>query len=259
MLKSNITSKLVRFDVFFIDIEVLKCEAPLITIDVLHDPIEIYFVGNTQPMLNSPVVRSYNFKKANFDGINMQLAAYDWNLILHNSPCIDSAVDTFYDILYDCFNEYIPIKRHSGNSHPPWYNKQILMLKNRKSKLHHKFKLTKTLQDYNLYSATRKKLNEAPNLAFNLNTRTTETNLRNDPKKFWSYVNLKKKTSGFPSVMYRGLTKSSKTGEICELFADFFSQNYTIENPHQTFVATNVNEMINIGSMANQRWKFMST
>lgn len=231
------------------EIEVLKCEAPLIPIDLYHEPIEIYFDAATSKALSPPVRHSFDFKMADFDGLNMQLALYDWNRILDNSDSINSAVGLFYKILHDCFDKFIPVKKIKKNTHPPWYNKQVLKLKNIKSKLHRKFKATKSLYDYQVYSVARKKLVESQRIAYNSFSRTTELNLRNDPSKFWSFVNTKKKTSGFPSVMFRGLTKSSNTEHICELFADFFSQNYTIEDNSHNYVTSNVFEMINIGYM----------
>lgn len=59
------------------EIEILKCEAPLVSIDLHHDHIEIYFDVAPPLMVQPPVVHSFNFKKANFDGLNNQLASYD--------------------------------------------------------------------------------------------------------------------------------------------------------------------------------------
>lgn len=46
------------------DIEVLKCEAPLIKIDTYHDPIEIYFDVAIPPMIHPPMSNNFDFKKA---------------------------------------------------------------------------------------------------------------------------------------------------------------------------------------------------
>lgn len=48
--------------------------------------------------------------------------------------------------------------------------------------------------------------------------------------------------------MHRGLTKSSNTLEICELFADFFSQNFVTDG-NDTLNTANVRELISIGSI----------
>lgn len=184
-----------------------------------------------------------------FNGLNNQLAFYDWELILNNASCINAAVDNFYDILYACFNVFVPIKTTKSNTHPPWYSKQVLKLKNIKTKLHRKFKTIRLICDYNTYSVARKKLVDLQRQSFNSYTRTTELSLRNSPKKFWAYVNTRKKTSGFPSVMSRGLTKSSDAVQISELFADFFSQNFTAEAHNRTFVVKNVFDMISLGCL----------
>lgn len=129
------------------DIEVLKCEAPLIKIDTYHDPIEIYVA--IPPMIHQPMSNSFDFKKADF-----------------NSSCTDSAVNVFYDVLHD-------IKKLKNNTHPPWYSKQVLKLKNVKSKT------TRLICDYNMYSAARRKLVESQRTA--LANGVIHKNNRNEP------------------------------------------------------------------------------
>ena len=59
----------------------------------------------------------------------------------------------------------------------------------------------------------------------------TEKNLTLDPSKFWSYVNSKRKTSGYPSKMFKGARKSDTAEGICNLFADFFEGTYATDDP----------------------------
>lgn len=101
------------------EIEVLRCEVPLTAIDWYHEPVEIYFDVALPPIIQANLEKNFNFKKANFERLNEQLALYDWNQVFENCVCINSAVQTFYDILHSCFNSCVPIKKSKGNTHPP--------------------------------------------------------------------------------------------------------------------------------------------
>lgn len=185
--------------------EILKCSVPLTPVDPHHEPIEIYLDMALPPMVKPSTVKSFNFSKADFVGLNTRLASLDWNDIFNNSVCIDSAVDTFYDVLAASFQIFVPIKTSKRTSHPAWYCKRIIQLKNLKNKYHRKFKISRSIPDYNLYSVTRKQLVDAQHKAYKSFTRTTELQLRKDPSKFWSYVNTKKKNIWF-SVYYASRT-----------------------------------------------------
>lgn len=233
------------------DVEVLKCENPLSTIDVHHEPIEIYFDAATSPIMQSPTTSVYNFKKANFEGLNSHLAIFEWKFIFNKCSCIESAVDKFYEILMRSFKSFVPIKNSNGSRHPPWYNRQIKNLKNVKRKRHRNYKITRSDADYQLFSIARKNLLNCQNTAYKKYISETESRLCSDPSKFWSYVQLKRNTSGFPNIMYRGLVKSSNSSEICELFADFFNQNYVNTAPTiDPLITVNVDELIGIGSIS---------
>lgn len=45
-----------------------------------------------------------------------------------------TAVDRFYDILNDGFNQFVPKGQLKSNNHPPWYNLSVMKLKNLKRK-----------------------------------------------------------------------------------------------------------------------------
>lgn len=61
-----------------------------------------------------------------------------------------------------------------------------------------------------------------------------KSSLKNDPASFWKYVNTKKPTENRPeSMRFDGITTNNEK-EQADLFARFFSQNYTlpIQDPH---------------------------
>jgi hypothetical protein len=52
--------------------------------------------------------------------------------------------------------------------------------------------------------------------------------IKSDPKTFFGYVDLKKKCVGYPSVMHFEGRFASGPEKICDLYAKFIQQTYTI-------------------------------
>jgi hypothetical protein len=50
--------------------------------------------------------------------------------------------------------------------------------------------------------------------------------MKNDPKKFFKFVALKKKCVGYPSSMHFAGESASGSENICNLFAHFFGEVY---------------------------------
>jgi hypothetical protein len=53
-----------------------------------------------------------------------------------------------------------------------------------------------------------------------------EAEIKNEPKKFWKFVNDKRNTTGFPSVMKHEEVRLNNISEICAGFANFFQSVY---------------------------------
>ena len=68
---------------------------------------------------------------------------------------INTAVDIFYTVLFKGFSQFIPILKNKKNIHPPWFDKNVANLKNRRSKAFKKYKLSRNSYDYTVYSRLR--------------------------------------------------------------------------------------------------------
>lgn len=81
-----------------------------------------------------------------------------------------------------------------------------------------------------------------------------KNDLIHDPKKFWYYVNIKRKTTGFPSTMSYNDKSATGCEEICSLFADFFKTNYVSDSELELesdfdFSNQSSNSILSIGSL----------
>lgn len=209
-------------------VDLARSEMPLSRVDEYHLPIEMVvstdFIENIEPK-QAPT--GFNFKKADFSGLNNYLSLVDWSNILSDVCGVDKAVDVFYEVLLVGLNEFVPLKRMFVMNHPPWYNKRIKNLKNRMSKAHKAYRDSDEKEAKMNFFAIRKEFHDAQESAFNGYLSDTEKMLQSDPSKFWSYVNSTKKTTGYPSMMHLNGEKARTPSEICELFADFFEGVYT--------------------------------
>lgn len=183
-------------------ITIVESDILLIKIDMPHDPLEIFLqIFDPHLITPGPSFARFNFSKADFNALN-HLGSIDWYRRINLCADCDSAVDIFYEVFRNGFNEYVPKKSVVGVSHPPWYTPKLSKLKNKKNKAHANFQTTKNASVYTAYSLLRKNVIELELQSTSYREYLTKTraSLSNDPSKFWSYVSSKKKTSGYPSV-----------------------------------------------------------
>ena len=199
--------------------------------------------------LKEAVKYKHNFKRANFEGINNYLSNVDWSLM--QSSCgtdIDSCVSFFYDKITYAIDLFVPLNKTKSNNHPPWFNKLILNLKNRKNKAYKRFIKSRLRSDYSVYSHLRGQLLVSVKRSYANYINNAQNNLTTDPKRFWSFVNSKKKTNSYPSSMFFSDTQCSNPSDICNQFANFFSSVYVTHDCSQNFVIENaiIDNNINI-------------
>lgn len=60
-----------------------------------------------------------------------------------------------------------------------------------------------------------------------------QSDLITNPKRFWSYVNFKRKTNGFPCAMSPNEKCAKGESEIAELFAELFSTSFQLSSTAQ--------------------------
>lgn len=142
----------------------------------------------------------------------------------------------FYDVLFIGFDQFVPkrkIRTQKGVS-APWFNCRLRNLKNVKTKLFKKYRRTRNQSDYISYTAARKHFLSSQKIEYKNFLNKIQNRLSDNPNNFWSFIDFKRKTRGFPSVMsYKGVC-SSGTRPIASLFADYFSDIYAPPNQHST-------------------------
>lgn len=136
------------------------------------------------------------FKKTDFNRINEFWINFDINQIT-TAPDIDMVERTFHDNMYKCIDKFVPTitPKNYGTNHPPWFDRKLINLKNRKDKARKLIALMGSTDEFDHIN------NEF--ITYN-NQRIAEYQLeqnylcRDNPRKFWEYINSHRKTKGYP-------------------------------------------------------------
>ena len=111
-----------------LDINVPIC--PISIKSIHHSPLlsEADCVEYFSENLNT--VKCYDFINAYFDNY---ILSVDWKDLFKNHD-LQNMYNIFLSNFVDSIDRFIPYKFKRENNHSPWYNKQLINLKNRKTK-----------------------------------------------------------------------------------------------------------------------------
>ena len=189
-------------------------------------------------------------KKQILIGLNDYFSSIDWTNILAPDLCVDATVGSFYEVLTTGFRQFVPLKRKIVKNDPPWNTKRLKNLKNRMSKAHKVYRSTDDMVDRLTFYAIRDEFEKLQQLSYKRFMSKTERDLKADPSKFWSYVNSRKKTSGYPSMMFYADKKAFEPNDVSNLFADFFESVYVPETDGEVRQCPSiVDKRVDIGSI----------
>ncbi|XP_053698842.1 uncharacterized protein LOC128745791 [Sabethes cyaneus] len=193
---------------------------PVVRLDPDHPALLLTIKGLPAVAHTNDVDASeYNFRKTNFDALNGLLCQMDWSDV-YATVNVDDAVTAFNNKLRRCFSEVVPPFKPPKN--PPWSNARLRYLKRQRSKMLKKYCLHKNQFSKCQFEEASRVYRCYNRLLYRRHLNLTESSLRRHPKRFWTFVNSKRKDYGLPTCMKLGdLTASTVDGK-CELFASHF-------------------------------------
>lgn len=172
----------------------------------------------------------------------------NWSELLSNCENIDIVVNSFYDVIQTALDLFVPVKIKKCDNNPKWYDRTIRHMKNRKSKLFKTYINSKNSADYQSYVVARKIFTEYQRRLYQDHLKQIQRNIARDSSKFWKYVNSKKKSNSIPSTMINGESLLSDVQSICNLFAEFFKNNY-IHNDRAVPCNFGLVDIVDIGAI----------
>ena len=162
----------------------------------------------------------FNFKKANWDGINSEFSTINWEGLLSDRN-IDDAWAVFKTKFSEVSNRHIPKIKISDEFQPPWYDSEVHDLCNRKQWFHKRWKKSRSDLHYAKFSECRKQFKNLVEKKLEENFEDEE-NRNHITKKFWSYVKSKSNSHRIPEVVSYDNRLRSNPKDQCELFNEYF-------------------------------------
>ena len=122
----------------------------------VSDHFSIYFTLNTHvPRKRFPKRRMYNFKKADWVGLNSELRSTNWLRCIHNNV-IHSTWNVFKSKLDQSLSKYIPTINVKSKFQPPWFDSEVYHICIEKERLRSRAKKSGSIEDRNKYNLHRK-------------------------------------------------------------------------------------------------------
>ncbi|KAG7305644.1 hypothetical protein JYU34_009744 [Plutella xylostella] len=201
---------------------------PLSKVDTYHPPLLIELEIGTLSFLKKLDVPRYDFRKANYTLLNIDLNAVNWKNAIGHDEDVNVMLDKFYAILNNLIDKHVPKKKKLNHKYPVWYNCNLKKLIKEKYKLHARYKKHKNPLDYLYYSELRILCHKNIKICYNIYLKSIEDSIcSHNIKAFWSFLKNKRKTiEAIPSTMYLNKDKLSSPQAICNGFAEYFASVY---------------------------------
>ena len=172
----------------------------------------------------------YNFKRANWDGLNSDLNSVDWDSQLNGN--IETAWLSFKQTLFNLMDKHIPKIKVGGMPQPSWFDAEAHQCCREKERLHQIYKGTPDADSelkcdrYLKFSIARKKFK-------NLVSQKMGDSFDDDEdsglitKKFWSYIKATSNNTRIPELVHLGDVYKSSLLDQSELFNNFFYSQFS--------------------------------
>ena len=131
-----------------------------------------------------------------------------------------------FQIIQYCIDNFVPLKRIQNSNFPSWFSPELKNLTIRKKVAHKKYMSSGSEVDYLEFSRLRSLCKVNYRLCYNEFIRVSEESLTSDPRRFWRYVNERRKINNLPGSMYFEDQRGESGEDIANLFSIFFSGVY---------------------------------
>ena len=211
-----------------------KQELTLVTEDNHHPAlnIQLELVNlDSVPFVHGTDDLRFNFHRGNLEGLYLSLAGTDWLPVLDAAdPTL--ACEKFNEIIFTNISQYVPISKSFGQreNYPVWYTRSVINKIKTKNRHWDIYRKTKSVYHLDKVKKLRCEIRKDIRYTYYEFIRKSETSLQSHPKKFWSFVNEKKKATNVPGLMtFENHTLTSQQ-DIVNTFASHFKSMYNCDN-----------------------------
>ena len=168
--------------------------------------------------------KMFNFKKADWSGLNNDLKSVRWDDYLHCDA--ETGWNRFKNILFHHMHHRIPTITIKDRDQPLWFDSETYQLCLKKERLRAKSNETGLSEDYKKFSECRRSFKDLVETKM-----TSNLNDDDDPalisKKFWAHVKSTSKSARIPgTISYHGRFRNNPLDQA-EMFNDFFADQFS--------------------------------
>ena len=212
----------------------VEAHEPLIEADRYHPPL-LLTLRTTLPSFEITAgINEYNFRRADFVALNQSLLSANWDE-LNDIEDVDLAVQFFSDRLKCSFQLHVPTSRQRMK--PPWSNLRLRQLKRQRSAALRKYTNRRNPVTKHIFCLVSNEYRAYNRHLYSCYVKRTQDELRENPKRFWSFVNEKRKQHGLPSSMFLKNNVSDNNQTTCDLYARHFSSVFNTTSASVTQIS----------------------
>lgn len=233
------------------DCTVERAESPMVAEDVYHPALEVCLAPPHVKQVKFSVnanngYTNYNFKKANFNNLYIEMLEADWAGLDEHSD-VNVLCDNFYSILNTIFDRSVPRNTNNKKSKfPVWYSQDIIKKLKYKYNLRKKWKRSGNIVHLTKFRAVRSQTDTMIKEAYTQYIQKIQRSIGSDPGAFWRYIHQKQNNCAIPAEMsFQGRLVTSPDG-IVESFGEYFKSVYESGWGDIDADILNVNRMGNI-------------
>ena len=173
---------------------------------------------------------NYSFFNGNYSSMREDFNNIDWQYELENKDT-QQTWDIIHNKLTGLIERHVPMKKYTHSKNPPWYGRDVGTLSNKKRKYWHKYRKNPSPNTWQDYTKARNELSHKIERLKEDYENKIAIESKQNPKKFWKYVNSKTKSKGKISVLI-----NKNKHEVCddfekaEILNNHFASVFTKEN-----------------------------
>jgi hypothetical protein len=235
-------------DLLFTDIEGIKVSEAveaMLPADNHHPPLELDLLLDYE---NEPAMTTVcrDFHKCDYVSLVRDMADTDWSF-LEAQADVETMVSHFYRLVNDFVERWVPLKHPVHRKYPKWFTRELIDMVESKKRLHLQYKISKCSNDYEAFSAERRKCQV---LASTLKLEFFKRIENQLPGTSVSLYKLTKSLKGdhrdFPKLMFFENRSANSMEQVADLFRDFFKSTYDETHEEGEVPVFSRNEIIQI-------------
>ena len=169
----------------------------------------------------------FNYKRANLNLMYTMFNNANLIDIVNNSCNIDEAWSNWCDTVLHVVDNCVPKSIISDNAPPPWFDKDVRHLINKKKTAWRQAKKKNGKRHWSKFKKLRNKLKRLLRVKYNSFIASLGDNCSQNPKKFWSFFKSKTKCGNIPVTVTDGKGKFTDPEDKASCFNAYFHSVFT--------------------------------